>query len=63
MMGSNMIIDINDGSQGNINRSAQYQYWASNEINQMLMDPNNEIGINANIAAIVFSIAHMNPPV
>ena len=63
MMGSNMIIDINDGSQGNINRSAQYQYWASNEINQMLMDPNNEIGINDNIAAIVFSIAHMNPPV
>ena len=62
MMGRNMIIDINDGSQGNINRSAQYQYWASNEINQMLMDPNNEIGINANIAALVFSIAHLNPP-
>ena len=41
--------------------AAQYQYWASNEINQMLMDPNNEIGINANIAAI--SIAHLNPPV
>ena len=43
--------------------AAQYQYWASNEINQMLMDPNNEIGINANIAAIVFSFAHLNPPV